>query len=81
MISLYSCGIEERAVNFSVDSGKACGNVSLIFRYPTTRVVLERIKGGGKRLESRKAVYNAIVPRTKRVRVLESFGNFFGLQR
>ena len=43
----------------------------VMFRYllDTQReVVLERDKGGGKRPVSRKAVYNAIVPRCERVR-------------
>jgi hypothetical protein len=61
MISLYSYGVEERAVYFSTESGK---KRVVMFRYlldTQRQAVLERDKGGGKRLESRKAVANAIV--------------------
>lgn len=50
--SLYSCGVEERAVYFSTESGK---KRVVMFRYlldTQRQVVLERDKGGGKRLGS-----------------------------
>ena len=65
---LYSCGIEERAVYFSTESSK---KRVVMFRYlldTQRQVVLERDKGGGKRLKCRKAVRNAIVPKCERVR-------------